>query len=59
VLDDPGRQHMYGRWLSAVRPQPGGLRLDLLTALAPTGRYLPDFLLPSSLASARRRSAST
>ena len=47
VLHDPGRQPMYGRWLSVVRPRLGGLRLDLLTALAPTGRYLPDFLLPS------------
>jgi DNA-binding transcriptional ArsR family regulator len=44
VLQDPGRQLMYGRWLSAVRPRLGGLRLELLTALAPTGRYLPDFL---------------
>jgi DNA-binding transcriptional ArsR family regulator len=47
VLQDPRRQPMYGRWLSAARPRLGGLRLDLLTALAPTGRYLPDFLLPS------------
>jgi DNA-binding transcriptional ArsR family regulator len=47
VLQDPDRQPMYGRWLSAVRPRLGGLRLELLTALAPTGRYLPDFLLPS------------
>jgi DNA-binding transcriptional ArsR family regulator len=47
VLHDPGRQSMYGRWLSAIGPRLGGLRLDLLTALAPTGRYLPDFLLPS------------
>ena len=46
VLHDPGRQPMYRRWLSAVRPRLGGLRIDLLTALAPTGRYLPDFLLP-------------
>jgi hypothetical protein len=46
VLQDPGRQPMYGRWLSAVRPRLGGLRLELLAALAPTGRYLPDFLFP-------------
>jgi hypothetical protein len=46
VLQDSGRQPMYGRWLSAVRPRLGGLRLELLTALAPTGRYLPDFLFP-------------
>jgi DNA-binding transcriptional ArsR family regulator len=46
VLHDPSRQPMHRRWLSAVRPRLGGLRLDLLTALAPTGRYLPDFLLP-------------
>ena len=46
VLQDPGRQLMYGRWLSTVRPQLDGLRLELLCALAPTGRYLPAFLLP-------------
>jgi hypothetical protein len=46
VLQDPRRQLMYGRWLSAVRPRLGGLRLELLAALAPTGRYLPDFLFP-------------
>jgi DNA-binding transcriptional ArsR family regulator len=46
VLHDPGRQYMFGRWLSAVQERLRGLRLDLLTALAPTGRYLPAFLLP-------------
>jgi DNA-binding transcriptional ArsR family regulator len=46
VLHDPGRQHMYGGWLSAVQGRLSELRLDLLTALAPTGRYLPAFLLP-------------
>jgi DNA-binding transcriptional ArsR family regulator len=46
VLRDPGRQDMFGRWLSAVQERLRGLRLDLLTALAPTGRYLPAFLLP-------------
>lgn len=39
---------MYGRWLKAARPRLDGLRLDLLTALAPTGRYLPAFLFPPS-----------
>jgi DNA-binding transcriptional ArsR family regulator len=46
VLHDPGRQHMYGGWLSAVQGRLSELRLDLLIALAPTGRYLPAFLLP-------------
>jgi hypothetical protein len=46
VLQDPSRRSMYGDWLSSVRPQLGGLRLELLTALAPTGRYLPAFLFP-------------
>jgi DNA-binding transcriptional ArsR family regulator len=46
VLQDPRRQPMYGRWLAAVRPRLGRVRLDLLTALAPTGRSLPAFLLP-------------
>jgi DNA-binding transcriptional ArsR family regulator len=48
VLQDPGRQLMYGRWLSATQPRLDGLRLELLTALAPTGRYLPSFLFPPS-----------
>jgi DNA-binding transcriptional ArsR family regulator len=47
VLQDPRRQPMYGRWLSTVRPQLGGLELELLVALAPAGRYLPSFLLPA------------
>jgi Helix-turn-helix domain/Family of unknown function (DUF5937) len=46
VLQDPGRQLMYGRWLSATRRRLDGLRLELLFALAPTGRYLPAFLFP-------------
>jgi DNA-binding transcriptional ArsR family regulator len=48
VLQDPGRQLMYGRWVAATRGRLGGLRLDLLAALAPTGRYLPAFLFPPS-----------
>src|SRR5829696_3777482 len=48
VLQDPGRQLMYGRWLAATRSRLDGLRLELLTALAPTGRYLPSFLFPPS-----------
>jgi len=48
VLQDPQRRAMHGRWLGAVRPRLGGLRLDLLTALAPAlGPYLPQFLLPA------------
>jgi hypothetical protein len=37
---------MYGRWLAATRSRLDGLRMELLFALAPTGRYLPAFLLP-------------
>jgi DNA-binding transcriptional ArsR family regulator len=47
VLQDTRRQPMYGRWLSTVRPQLAGLRLELLVALVPAGRYLPSFLLPA------------
>jgi DNA-binding transcriptional ArsR family regulator len=48
VLQDPQRRAMHGRWLTAVRPHLGGLRLELLTALAPArGPYLPQFLLPA------------
>jgi DNA-binding transcriptional ArsR family regulator len=46
VLQDPARQPMYGRWLAATRQRLDGLRLDLLFALAPTGRSLPAFLFP-------------
>jgi hypothetical protein len=46
VLQERSRQHMYGRWISAVRGRLRGLELDLLLALAPIGRYLPDFLMP-------------
>jgi DNA-binding transcriptional ArsR family regulator len=47
VLQDPQRRAMHGRWLAAVRPRLGGLRLELLTALAPAlGPHLPQFLLP-------------
>jgi hypothetical protein len=48
VLQDPSRQLMYGQWLAVARPRLDGLRLELLTALAPTGRYLPAFLFPPS-----------
>jgi DNA-binding transcriptional ArsR family regulator len=46
VLQDSSRQLMYGRWLSATRGRLDGLWMELLFALAPTGRYLPAFLLP-------------
>jgi DNA-binding transcriptional ArsR family regulator len=46
VLQDPGHQGIHGRWRSAVRGRLGGVELELLTALAPPGRYLPSFLLP-------------
>jgi DNA-binding transcriptional ArsR family regulator len=45
VLHNPGSDCMYGTWRSAVRGQLGGLRLELLTALAATGRLVPDFLV--------------
>jgi DNA-binding transcriptional ArsR family regulator len=47
VLQDPGRQPMHSSWLSAARGQLGGLELELLTALVPTGHYLPGFLFPT------------
>jgi DNA-binding transcriptional ArsR family regulator len=46
VLQDPGRQLMYGPWVSTLRPRLGGVELELLCALAPAGRYLPAFLFP-------------
>jgi DNA-binding transcriptional ArsR family regulator len=46
VLQDPSRRPMYDGWLASVRPRLGDLQLELLTALAPPGRYLPAFLFP-------------
>jgi DNA-binding transcriptional ArsR family regulator len=48
VLQERSRQHMYGKWISAMRGQLSelGKDLDLLLALAPAGRYLPDFVMP-------------
>lgn len=45
VLHDPGRQCMYGTWLSAVRGRLGGVWLELLIALAPTWST-PPFVAP-------------
>jgi DNA-binding transcriptional ArsR family regulator len=45
ILQDPSRQDMYADWLPTVRGHLGGLRLDLLTALAPTW-CIPDFVAP-------------
>ncbi len=46
ILQEQSRQHMYNKWISSVRGQLSGLKLDLLLALAPAGRYLPDFVMP-------------
>jgi hypothetical protein len=46
VLKDPARQPMHGGWLSVARQKVGGAELELLSALAPVGRYLPSFLMP-------------
>jgi DNA-binding transcriptional ArsR family regulator len=48
VLHDRSRHQMYGAWLSTVRGRLGGLRVDLLTALAPSTPYSLDFAAPSS-----------
>ena len=45
VLCDPRRRSMYGGWLSAVRGRLGGVRLELLTALAPAWST-PHFVAP-------------
>ena len=45
VLRDPGRQYMYGTWLSAVRGRLDGVWLELLTALAPAWST-PPFVAP-------------
>lgn len=46
VLQDPRHRPMYDGWLASVRPRLGDLQLELLTGLAPPGRYLPAFLFP-------------
>jgi Family of unknown function (DUF5937) len=45
VLREPGRQYMYGTWLSAVRGRLDGVWLELLTALAPAWST-PSFVVP-------------
>jgi DNA-binding transcriptional ArsR family regulator len=47
TVQDRTRQVIHGSWLAAARPRLGGVRLELLTALAPGCRYLPQFLLPA------------
>jgi DNA-binding transcriptional ArsR family regulator len=46
VLQDQSRQPTYSRWLSSLWPQIKRLRLEWLTELVPSCRYLPPFLLP-------------
>jgi DNA-binding transcriptional ArsR family regulator len=50
IFQDPSRRAMFDGWLSSVRPRLAGLPLELLTALAPPGRYLPGFLFPAPAA---------
>jgi DNA-binding transcriptional ArsR family regulator len=45
TLHDARRQHLCRTWLSDARGRLGGLRLDLLAALAPSG-LAPDFMVP-------------
>jgi hypothetical protein len=46
TLQDPTRRAMHRQWLATVSGQLGGLDLALLTALAPSGRLMPDFVTP-------------
>jgi DNA-binding transcriptional ArsR family regulator len=46
TLRDPQRQQVYHKWLSAVSGRLAGLDMELLTALAPVGPHMYDFLLP-------------
>jgi DNA-binding transcriptional ArsR family regulator len=48
VLHDRGRHQMHRAWLSALGGRLGGLRLDLLAALAPNSPYSLDFAAPFS-----------
>ena len=50
VLHDPASEPWHCTWRSAVQAQVGALRLDRMAALAPTGRDLPDFMLPPATA---------
>lgn len=43
VLQDTRNDPVYGGWLSSARQRLGGVDVDLLTALAPTGPLIPDF----------------
>lgn len=46
TLHDRRRQLMHRRWIAWAHPRLSRQPLDLLTALTPPGRYIPDFLTP-------------
>lgn len=46
TLHDPARRQMYGPWLAAAGRRLGTVNLALLTALAPAGPLMPDFVIP-------------
>jgi len=49
ALRDPAARQMYQSWRSAVYRRLGGVDMELLTALAPVGRLMYDFLFPPIL----------
>jgi DNA-binding transcriptional ArsR family regulator len=46
VLRDPSRHHVYRDWVATASGRLAGVRMGLLHALVPLGRYVPDFLTP-------------
>lgn len=46
ALHDPTPRQMYDPWLSAVTGRLRDVDMELLTAVAPPGRYVPEFILP-------------
>lgn len=46
LLGEPRPAHLHGPWLRQVRERLAGLDLDLLLAIAPPGKWAPNFLFP-------------
>ncbi len=46
TLNDHRRQLMHRRWIAWAGPRVCRQSLDLLTAITPPGKYIPDFITP-------------
>jgi DNA-binding transcriptional ArsR family regulator len=46
TLNDRRRQLMHRRWIAWAQPRICQQPLDMLTAITPAGKYIPDFITP-------------